>query len=80
MDHIFAQYVGFLSTYCAKRFKDPLTESVNQADVNQARKEVERFVKSPENLSIWSHEFFLDVATRIKFAEIERGMITLTSQ
>jgi hypothetical protein len=36
--------------------------------VKQARREVEPFVKNPENLSIWSREFFLDIATRFKIA------------
>jgi len=49
------------------RFKDLLTEGINNLDVDQARNEVEPFVKNPENLSIWSREFFLDVASRIKF-------------
>ena len=48
-------------------FKDLLTKGINNLDVDQARNEVERFVKNPENLSIWSREFFLDVASRIKF-------------
>ena len=48
------------------RFKEMLAEAVDKLDVNQARKEVELFVRNPENLSIWSSEFFLDVATRIK--------------
>jgi Nucleotidyl transferase AbiEii toxin, Type IV TA system len=48
-------------------FKELLTNAVSRLDVNQARKEVELFVKNPQNLTIWSHEFFLDVATRIKF-------------
>jgi hypothetical protein len=39
---------------------------INRLDVKQARREVEPFVKSPANLSIWSREFFLDVASRIK--------------
>jgi len=51
----------------SERFEDLLIEAVNKLDVEQARKEVEPFVKSPENLSIWSREFFSDVALRIKF-------------
>lgn len=50
----------------ADSFKEMLAHAVNKLDVNQARKEVERFVRVPENLSIWSREFFLDVAARIK--------------
>ena len=48
------------------RFQRLLRTTINRLDVDQARREVEPFVKNPENLSIWSHEFFLDVATRIK--------------
>jgi hypothetical protein len=40
--------------------------AVGNLDMNQARREVELFARNPENLSIWSREFFLDVATRIK--------------
>jgi predicted nucleotidyltransferase component of viral defense system len=49
-----------------QEFKELLTNAVDKLDVNQARKEVELFVRNPENLSIWSREFFLDIATRIK--------------
>jgi len=34
-------------------------------DVDQARKEVEPFVKNPDALKVWSKEFFRDVASRI---------------
>ena len=51
----------------SESFKDLLTKGINNLDVDQARNEVEPFVKNPENLSIWSREFFLDVASRIKF-------------
>jgi len=50
----------------SESFKDLLTKGINNLDVDQARNEVEPFVKNPENLSIWSREFFLDVASRIK--------------
>lgn len=51
----------------SESFEDLLTKGINNLDVDQARNEVEPFVKNPENLSIWSREFFLDVASRIKF-------------
>ena len=51
----------------SESFKGLLTKGINNLDVDQARNEVEPFVKNPENLSIWSREFFLDVASRIKF-------------
>jgi hypothetical protein len=33
--------------------------------VNQARSEVEPFVKEPETLTVWSRDFFRDVIRRI---------------
>ena len=51
----------------SERFKDLLVITIDNLDIDQARKEVEPFVKNPENLSIWSREFFLDVGSRIEF-------------
>ena len=51
----------------SERFKDLLIHTINTLDVDQTRKEVEPFVRDPETLSIWSHEFFLDIVTRIRF-------------
>jgi len=34
--------------------------------VDQARREVEPFVRHPEALAIWSREFFHDVGSRIR--------------
>ena len=48
------------------RFEAILMEAINNLDIEQARKEVEPFVKHPENLSIWSRDFLLDVASKIK--------------
>ena len=45
---------------------DLLVDAINRLDVDQARKEVEPFVRIPESLFVWSREFFLDVASRIK--------------
>jgi hypothetical protein len=49
-----------------EKFKELLGNAINKLNVEQARREVEPFVKNPETLSIWSREFFLDVASRIK--------------
>jgi predicted nucleotidyltransferase component of viral defense system len=49
-----------------EKFQEQLRSTITKLDVKQARKEVEPFVRNPENLSIWSREFFLDVAERIK--------------
>ncbi len=56
--------------------KDPLAkdkfyklaeDAVDKLEVNQARKEVEPFVRNPEALEVWSKEFFRDIFRRIKF-------------
>lgn len=53
----------------------PLTEAelrklialrIDRVDIGEIRREVEPFVKDPAALTIWSKEFFLDVASRIK--------------
>jgi predicted nucleotidyltransferase component of viral defense system len=46
--------------------KQMLETVIGQLDVNQARKEVAPFVAKPENLEIWSQDFFRDIAGRIK--------------
>jgi predicted nucleotidyltransferase component of viral defense system len=38
---------------------------VGKLDVDQARKEVEPFVKDPETLAVWSRDFFRDIIRRI---------------
>lgn len=48
-----------------EKFFALVTEAINQLDVNQARTEVEPFVKNPEALEVWSRDFFRDVAKRI---------------
>ncbi len=50
----------------SERLLNLLFKSINNLDVDEARREVEPFVKNPENWFIWSHEFFSDVASRIK--------------
>ena len=40
---------------------------IEKLDVNQARREVEPFVKDPETLTVWSRDFFRDVIQRIVF-------------
>ncbi|MBN1141520.1 MAG: nucleotidyl transferase AbiEii/AbiGii toxin family protein [Deltaproteobacteria bacterium] len=43
-----------------------MAEAVGSLDVEQARKEVLPFVKNSESLDLWSREFFLDVAGRVR--------------
>jgi predicted nucleotidyltransferase component of viral defense system len=46
--------------------KKLIVAAIDRLDVNQARKEVEPFVRHPESLDLWSREFFLEVASRIQ--------------
>jgi hypothetical protein len=48
-------------------FMERLEQTINDLDVELARREVEPFVREPQNLSIWSRDFFLEVASKIKF-------------
>jgi len=47
-------------------FRQLLNDKIDVLDVDQARREVEPFVKHPEALAIWSREFFQDVASRVR--------------
>lgn len=49
-------------------FRQKLNETIDNLNINQARQEVEPFVKAPQTLAIWSKEFFHDVAERIQIA------------
>lgn len=54
------------SPLTAEGFRGLLTRRIDRADIDQIRREVEPFVKAPASLTLWSKEFFLDVASRIK--------------
>jgi hypothetical protein len=56
------------SPLTAEGFRVLLTRRIDGADIDQIRREVEPFVKDPASLTLWSKEFFLDVASRIKIA------------
>ncbi len=49
-----------------QQLQENLRRTIKGLDVEQARREVEPFVKEPKTLSVWSREFFLDVASRVK--------------
>jgi predicted nucleotidyltransferase component of viral defense system len=48
-----------------EKFMTLMSNTIKKLDVNQARKEVESFVKNPDALKVWSKEFFQEVARRI---------------
>ena len=47
-------------------FRERLDEAIDALDVNQARAEVEPFVKNPDAMIVWSRDFFREVAGRIR--------------
>lgn len=47
-------------------FKQLLHRIIDKLDVDQARKEVEAFIRDRQSLAIWSREFFQDIAGRIQ--------------
>jgi predicted nucleotidyltransferase component of viral defense system len=49
-----------------KLFRELLVDRIHNLDIDKTRKEVEPFIRSPENIAIWSRDFFIDVASRIK--------------
>jgi len=54
------------SPLTAAEFRDLLARRIDRVDIDQIRREVEPFVKDTASLALWSSEFFLDVASRIK--------------
>lgn len=48
-----------------EKFLALTSKAIQKLNVEQARREVEPFVKNPEALEVWSKEFFQDVAGRI---------------
>ncbi|MBC8278449.1 MAG: nucleotidyl transferase AbiEii/AbiGii toxin family protein [FCB group bacterium] len=50
----------------AEMFMRLIMEAIDKLDVDQARKEVEPFVKNPDALIVWSKEFFREIAGRIQ--------------
>jgi predicted nucleotidyltransferase component of viral defense system len=46
--------------------RDLMARRIDKVDIDQIRREVEPFVKDAASLTLWSKDFFLDVASRIK--------------
>jgi len=44
-----------------------LNDVIDKLDVKQIKEEAEKFVKTPEELSLWSKEFFYDLSRKIIF-------------
>ncbi|MGQ9800201.1 MAG: nucleotidyl transferase AbiEii/AbiGii toxin family protein [Candidatus Saccharicenans sp.] len=49
-----------------KAWRELLKTRIESVDIQKIKKEVEPFVKNPAALDVWSREFFLEVAEKIK--------------
>ncbi len=54
------------STFALEDFHTMLTRRISHINIDQTRREVEPFIKDTSSLALWSRDFFLDVASRIK--------------
>lgn len=52
---------------CREVFMDKLKERLSSADINQVKADVLPFVRNPKELTIWSNDYFLQLADMIKF-------------
>ena len=48
-------------------FIEKLKERLADTDINLARQDVLPFIKNPEELEIWSNDYFVQLAEMIKF-------------
>ena len=47
-------------------FRKDLHDAIDALDVDQAKRDIEPFVKNPETLDVWSHTFFHSLVNRIQ--------------
>lgn len=53
-------------TLTPEAFHSRLRKTIETVNLDEARKEVEPFVKNPDSLAVWSKGFFIDIIQRIK--------------
>jgi len=51
------------------QFVGMLKERLSSADINQVKKDVRPFLKNPQNLDIWSNDYFLQLADAINYGD-----------
>ena len=49
------------------QFLELLSVRIAGLDVNSARDDVRRYIRTPEQLDIWSQKYFMDLARRVRF-------------
>jgi len=52
-------------TLTDEQFKSLLTDRINCLDIKKAQDDIYPFIKDPDQIAVWSHEFFHDIARRI---------------
>jgi len=50
------------------QFTDLLSERIQRLDVDSARDDVARFIREPDQLNIWSRDYFLQLSSMIRYA------------
>jgi len=52
-----------------KTFFDLLYEKISKLDIESAKNEIQRFIKDPNEVKIWSNNYFMNLSEFIKFSE-----------
>jgi hypothetical protein len=50
-----------------EQFLSKLKDRLMSADIDMVKKDVSPFVKNPNELSIWSNDYFVQLSTMLKF-------------
>ena len=50
-----------------EQFKEKLKERLSTADIKQVKEDVLPFVRNPKELDIWSNDYFVQLASLVKF-------------
>jgi hypothetical protein len=57
----------------ATSFAAMLSERINAVNFTQAKEDIKRFVRDPRELDVWSKEFFLHIADKVKIEEVRNS-------
>jgi tRNA U34 5-methylaminomethyl-2-thiouridine-forming methyltransferase MnmC len=50
-------------------FTSMLKERLSSTDINMVKRDVFSFIQNPKEVDIWSNDYFLQLADRIKFLQ-----------
>jgi len=54
-------------TLAPAQFSDLLRERIGRLDVDSAREDIVRFIREPDQLKIWSRDYFLQLSAMVRF-------------